>query len=54
MYERKPLTKSSWLNCALLGEETGDWVNIGQQCLVLGGTESVKVGTGSFLMALRQ
>ena len=33
-------TRSSWLNCALRGDEAVYWVGIGQQWLVLGGTES--------------
>ena len=39
-------TRSSWLNCALRGDEPVCWVRIGQQGLVLGGTESIKGGTG--------
>ena len=31
-------TRSSWLNCALRGDEAVYWVSIGQQCLVFGGT----------------
>ena len=34
-------TRSSWLNCALRGDEVVDWVSEGQQWLVLGGTEVV-------------
>ena len=35
-------TRSSWLNCALRGDEAVFLVSIGQQCwLVLGGTESL-------------
>ena len=34
-------TRSSWLNYALRDDEAVYWVIIGQQWLVLGGTESV-------------
>ena len=34
-------TRSSWLNFALRDDEPVYWVSIGQQCLVLGGTESL-------------
>ena len=37
MYE----TRSSWVNCALRGDEAVYWVSIGQQWLVLGGTETL-------------
>ena len=33
--------RPSWLNCALRGDEAVYCVSIGQQGLVLGGTESV-------------
>ena len=39
--QKKKRTRSSWLNCALRGDEAVFWVSIGQQWLVLGGTESV-------------
>ena len=35
------ITRLSWLNCALRGDEAVYWVSIGQQWLVPGGTESV-------------
>ena len=35
-------TRSSWLNCSLRGDEAVYWVSIGQQSLVLGGTEPVR------------
>ena len=35
------VNRSSWLDCALRGDEAVYWVSIGQQWLVLGGTESV-------------
>ena len=38
-------TRSSWINCALRGDEAVHWV-IRQQWLVLGGTGSVKRSTG--------
>ena len=34
-------TRFSWLSCALRGDEAVHWVGMGQQQLVLGGTESV-------------
>ena len=37
-------TRSSWLNCALRGDEVVYWVNIGQQWLVLSQYEAVPVG----------
>ena len=37
------ITRSGWLNCALRDDEAVYWVNLVQQWLVLGGTESVKV-----------
>ena len=41
------VTRSSWLNCALRGDEPVYWVSIGQQWFVHGGTGSVKEGAGS-------
>ena len=38
-------TRFSWLNCALRGDEAVYWVNIGEQWLVLGGSEIVSGGT---------
>ena len=35
------MTYSSWLNCALRGDEAVYWVSVGQQWLVLGSTESL-------------
>ena len=35
------LTRSIWSNCALRGDGAEYWVSIGQQWLVLGGTESI-------------
>ena len=38
--EKTTKSRFSWLNCALRGDEAVYWVSIGQQWLVLGGTES--------------
>ena len=38
--EHQVETRSSWLNCALRGDEAVYLVSIGQQCLVLGGVLS--------------
>ena len=39
-------TRSSGLNCALIGEEAVYWVSVEKQWFVLGGTESVYGGNG--------
>ena len=43
--ETQAQTRSSWLNCALRGDEAVYWGIKGQQQFVCGGTESVKDGT---------
>ena len=45
-------TSSSWLNCALRGDEAVYWAIIGQQWLVLADTESIWGGTSWQLMWL--
>ena len=47
-------TRSSWLNCALRGDEAVYWAIIGQQWLVLADTESIWGGTSWQLMWLGQ
>ena len=40
LFQLKSKARSSWLNCALRGDEAVYWLSIGQQCLLLDGTLS--------------